>query len=675
MSNNSKPRICAFAICATGERYLKYREHLIKQLQWYLPSIDVIDIDLNEARKLLPGVAEVDLASFSRLAIPMMDRFRRYDRVIYMDVDVDIHSGMFAGILDVETGDDGLAAALDMSRDKHCDRLKSYFPAYDAKKYFNAGLLVFDIAKIDKKSWSGAIGKGVEHDLQKHLPFREQDIINACFRIAEMDEKYNCQWSDGHVCDAEPYLVHYVEQGHDELDKIIEAQSTADPLRAAPSYHVVSGLKHNNVIGWIRSYFAYGDGSPFVLVGNGDLSGEEVDYCKAAVEFCGGVFIDGNGREVSDADIRQTLNELKIVRWRHVESDVDIQDKPLLDKDAYPAAPFEPTIKDLARQVKAVDVTPARLPDDQAIDAVFVIGKGSQNNNEELRYALRNIAKHCPFVRDVYISGECPDWVDKSVVKHLQWPDKFRHAKDANIIDKLRHACEQKGIAKRILFCSDDQFQTHVCKWEDFFPRYLRPYTSEDKWYAERKRVWHTRLRNTLERDKKRREAAGLDTSHIFYFEPHMWMQIDRDKFIEYAKWSDYEHSADTIIASGYFNFVNAEGHPHDKKYDHVFMGDGTKTLPKVTHIAYTDEGYKQAMVFLKELFPDRCRFEVGGQTSAKTTAAAPAQAARAVKTSVVAAPTVVRDDETVTVAPVVSINHAAIRAAIRSRIFGRISA
>ena len=673
MSNNSKPRICAFAICATGERHLKARDRVVKQLKWYVPGVDIVDIDMNEAKLLLPNVPASHLIYFSRLAIPLMTQFKSYERVVYMDVDVDIRSGKFAGILSEETSEEGLAAVADIWQGKYHSHLKEHFPDYAAATYFNAGVTVFDLDKINKQKYADTLHAALEYNTKKPLRWRDQDILNAFFHARELDVRYNYIARRGRAEEVNPYLIHYAG-GHGELWKLL-AEEARDMNEKQSSVFFVARPKRGNVVGWIRQYFNAGDGSPLIMIGDNSWTGEEMDYCKAAVEFCGGVFIDGNGREVSDADIRQTLNELKIVRWRHVESDVDIQGKPLLDKDAYPAAPFEPTIKDLARQVKAVDVTPARLPDDQAIDAVFVIGKGSQNNNEELRYALRNIAKHCPFVRDVYISGECPDWVDKSVVKHLQWPDKFRHAKDANIIDKLRHACEQKGIAKRILFCSDDQFQTHVCKWEDFFPRYLRPYTSEATWYAERKRVWHTRLRNTLERDKKRREAAGLDTSHIFYFEPHMWMQIDRDKFIEYAKWSDYEHSADTIIASGYFNFVNAEGHPHDKKYDHVFMGDGTKTLPKVTHIAYTDEGYKQAMVFLKELFPDRCRFEVGGQTSAKTTAAAPAQAARAVKTSFVAAPTVVRDAETVTVAPVVAINHAAIKAAIRSRIFGRISA
>lgn len=249
--------------------------------------------------------------------------------------------------------------------------------------------------------------------------------------------------------------------------------------------------------------------------------------------------------------------------------------------------------------------------DDGPVDAVFVIGTGSVDNNEELRYALRNLERNCRFVRNVYICGFCPPWVDRSAVKHLNWPDRFRHAKDANIVDKLRHACEEPGIARRILFCSDDQFQTRECTWDDFAPMYLRRYRSDDRWYENRRRLWHTRLRKTMERDVQRRKAAGLDTENVFYWQPHIWMQIDRDRFISYARWSDYERRDDTIIASGYYNFIDAKGRV-DPGGIHTFLTDSAPDkVPDALHVAYHDGSYKTAMKILRRMFPDRSRFEL----------------------------------------------------------------
>lgn len=273
--------------------------------------------------------------------------------------------------------------------------------------------------------------------------------------------------------------------------------------------------------------------------------------------------------------------------------------------ETLPLAPFERKEIKEAKKSKAKAKVSSQ---DEPIDAVFVVGTDSVSNNEELRYALRSLANNCHFVRDVYICGFCPSWVDKSVVKHLQWPDRFGHAKDANIIDKLRHACEQPGIAKRILFCSDDQFQTRECTWDDFAPRYLRQYSSKDNWYALKKRVWHDRLRDTLEREVQRRKQIGLDPSKVYYFQPHIWMPIDRDKFIEYARWCGYERREDTIIASGYYNFAETNGKPD---FDHEFLvGDGN-TIPAATHVAYHDPSFPAALRVMKALFPDKCRFEI----------------------------------------------------------------
>ena len=267
-----------------------------------------------------------------------------------------------------------------------------------------------------------------------------------------------------------------------------------------------------------------------------------------------------------------------------------------------PRAPFE--FDQASTAVPDAEVKETEDP----VDAVFVLGTGSMHNNEEFRYALRNLEVNCPFVRRVYLSGFCPAWVDRSRIIHLDVQDRFYHAKDANIIDKLLQACKQPGIAKRILFCSDDQFQTRVCTWDDFKPRYLRRFSLDDPWYANKNRTWHTRLRETLVRDFQRRRAAGLDTSRVFYYQPHMWMQIDRDAFIQYAAWSDYPNRTDTIIASGYMNFADVDGVPD---FDHRFLDAGSPAISgKECHLAYHDDSEGLAMSYLRDRFPNPSRFE-----------------------------------------------------------------
>jgi len=271
-------------------------------------------------------------------------------------------------------------------------------------------------------------------------------------------------------------------------------------------------------------------------------------------------------------------------------------------------------IDDVANKKEQPHIPVRSVVNSNPVDAVFVVGNGSIDCNEELRYALRSLDKNCKFIRDVYICGSCPPWVDKSKVKFLPWKDRFDHAKDANIIDKLRYACECKGIAKKILFCSDDQFQTRECSWEDFKPRYVRVFDPGDRWYSDRKRVWHTRLRSTMLREVQRRKSAGMAQGSVYYYQPHIWMPIDRDLFIGYAKWCGYETRTDTIIASGYYNFISAKGTPD---FDHAFLLGDETSIPGATHLAYNDGSYHTAIGMMRKLFPQRCRFEMGYSSEA----------------------------------------------------------
>lgn len=468
---------CAFAIHAKGEMYSRFRKNLVAKLNMYVPGIDIVDIDREEALKFFAGMpGGIAKEQCLRLAIPLMHQFEKYDRVIWLDCDIDITSGEFSLILDCETGEDGISMAVDFYDKEGNDRMVNYmkkaFPSFDKRLYFNSGVIVMDLAKIDRNKLGDCI-RGV---VARRTKCPGQDVLNYHFNAHELDPAFNYIWKRRKIYprQTKPLAVHYITLKSELYDRL-------------------------------------------------------------QTEDNGGV---------------------------------------------------------------------------PPVDAVFVIGSGSRHANEELRYALRNLDENCAFVRNVYICGECPEWVDVSKVRHLKWPDRFRHAKDANIIDKLLHACRQHGMSKQILFCSDDQFQTRKCTWDDFSPMYVRTYKSGDRWVDEKSGGWFKFLKGTLEREIERRKRLGIGVDSVYYYEPHIWTQIDRDKFVAYAKWSEYEKSKYTIIMSGYFNFINPKTKPN--RGSHYFLRGDETALPDVCHIAYTDgTSYDAAMRFLRAMFPNRCRFEL----------------------------------------------------------------
>jgi hypothetical protein len=72
--------------------------------------------------------------------------------------------------------------------------------------------------------------------------------------------------------------------------------------------------------------------------------------------------------------------------------------------------------------------------------------------NEELRYALRSIATHCPWVADVSVYGEPPDWYTGRRVHVEQGPNKY---------DNTTRAFET--------FATDRALPADVILWNDDF--------------------------------------------------------------------------------------------------------------------------------------------------------------------------------------------------------------
>lgn len=748
-------RKSAFAVYASGDRHVAYKNNLVFKLGKYAPEADVVELDLSKTNELFGAIPPDKRSYFARLAIPLMDDFQGYDRVVWVDSDVDIISRNFARILDPDfaaTGVDGLAAVVDINQEERKRTIARRMPWYDRPTYFNSGVIVFDMRKIDACSWRQRLDAGMSEYLASPFRFPDQDLLNAYFDIHEIDSRFNFIWRREPIPNSPAWLVHYCDpSGHARLEQLLRMrQECGFGMRNWRDRCIVVSPRHAFIRSWIRAYFASGNDIPLVIVPGppGDWKDGDMEYCQRAAEYCGGVVLDCS-KEWEDSKrlaeravlksrigwftkksiLHAVATRLAPKSWAWVDDDVEItgnvgecfryaeeapgfictqfycpdeidnrhpastyrskidtgdkitwnsfmffhgdanerlseslgRDFPVEDdeivfcdlyksdprwhdgfcdfstrnwqamcsrisgipqywsgkalhyccysngaevkkmwaakSESFPRAPFERVRGNVPFCQK-----------EDAVDAVFVVGTGSNNDNEELRYALRNLDAHCKFVRNVYICGFCPKWVDKSKLRHLQWPDRFQHAKDSNIIDKLRHACEVRGIAKKVLFCSDDQFQTRECTWEDFSPRYLRRYQSNDRWYDGMERLWHARLMATLEREVGRRQFLGLEACDVFYYQPHMWMQIERDRFLEYAKMCNYEERDDTIIASGYFNFIDADGVPD---FDHEFMGNNQSLAPKSTHVAYHDGSYDAAMSVLRRMFPEKSRFEM----------------------------------------------------------------
>ena len=98
------------------------------------------------------------------------------------------------------------------------------------------------------------------------------------------------------------------------------------------------------------------------------------------------------------------------------------------------------------------------------IDLLYVVGDNSRCNDYELKYSLRSIEQYGRNIRNVYVVGNCPEWLSDEVIK-LPCEDFFKgdikqYQKAQNIAKKVLYAIDNSDIGEEFLVSMDDHYYT-----------------------------------------------------------------------------------------------------------------------------------------------------------------------------------------------------------------------
>lgn len=96
------------------------------------------------------------------------------------------------------------------------------------------------------------------------------------------------------------------------------------------------------------------------------------------------------------------------------------------------------------------------------IDVLYILGTGSKYNNEELRYSLRSLEKFGQNVGRVFITGDCPKFIDQTKITFL--PELDIGCRAINHWWKVDQTFRKTDIGDRALLMYDDIF---FCKPTD----------------------------------------------------------------------------------------------------------------------------------------------------------------------------------------------------------------
>ena len=182
--------------------------------------------------------------SFSRYFIPKIIPQRQ--RAIYLDVDI-ILRGDIRELYDQDMENYPLAA---MSETKYFSTLnklflKSHYPQYKGEEYFNSGVLLMDIQKLNEMDFFNKVMK-LTHVLKDKSGYLDQDALNILFEnnyksltedfnfLPFAKDNYERKYPAKKI---EPIIVHYASQQKPWLTQVSCFQEDFDRIAKSSVFY------------------------------------------------------------------------------------------------------------------------------------------------------------------------------------------------------------------------------------------------------------------------------------------------------------------------------------------------------------------------------------------------------------------------------------------------------
>lgn len=214
------------------------------------------------------------------------------------------------------------------------------------------------------------------------------------------------------------------------------------------------------------------------------------------------------------------------------------------------------------------------------MDALYYIGGGSMHHNNELKYSLRALEKHCKDLGKVWVVGNKPEFLQN--VKYIWVEDKDKWWKNA--FNKTMKAIES-GISDKFLLMNDDFYMLEDFK-ADGYPYFYRGEmpTQGDNAYKE-----------VIVNTRHKLESLGATTYH---YGVHCPMVIEADKYKALEKYMVEPLSVRCLYGNLYC------------KGEQVSDCKGDKIKKNKTKCWSSTPWAPEVMAELQRLFPERSRFE-----------------------------------------------------------------
>lgn len=187
-------------------------------------------------------------------------------------------------------------------------------------------------------------------------------------------------------------------------------------------------------------------------------------------------------------------------------------------------------------------------------DVVYVLGTGSNWEDNELRFSLRSLETYLENMGTVYVVGERPRWL--TGVVHLPFKDKTT-CKERNIMLKVAYACGHPDLSENFLHVHDDHFAlapARAGEIPNWYGGTLEKMYNGTK--PEKRNHWHLAVRNTW----KILESRGLPGLNYDIHYPMLFNKNLYPGVMDVYPWTTEPRGF--VVKSLYANTVGLTGTP-----------------------------------------------------------------------------------------------------------------
>ena len=191
IENSNKNKKYIISILAKG--FSENSKRILSHFECENVKIELYDVKEKLKELNITGLKEDlhwSIAAYYRILIPFLFPYDK--KVLYLDSDV-IALDDVSKIIDVDLENKQIGAVIDYDTECYTKKRIKYFKEKmnfkDYKKYFNSGVIVFDVQKIEKEKYL----KQFLDLLKMGYTFLDQDILNVIF---EENVKFlNLEWN------------------------------------------------------------------------------------------------------------------------------------------------------------------------------------------------------------------------------------------------------------------------------------------------------------------------------------------------------------------------------------------------------------------------------------------------------------------------------------------------